>query len=120
MRVHVGEDARQQGRNLLVVVVGEVVSVQVEVQCGRGRRVQEVRGQEHPAGLGQELQADGRLTLPFCPDGGDTAERSPRQRHDDKLPHKFHMPPKIVQNIIKTMVWGLNLDICQIFFFTFF
>lgn len=65
---NVAEDVRQQrGRSL-----GKV-PVQVEVQSRRGRRVQEVRGQEHPAGLGQELQAHGRLTLPLRPAGGASA-----------------------------------------------
>lgn len=56
MGVGVGQDAGQQGRGL-VVVVG-VASVQVKVQGGRGRRVQEVCGQEHPAGFSQQLQTN--------------------------------------------------------------
>lgn len=59
----VGEDAGQQGRPRVVVVV------QVEVECGRGRGVQVVCGQEHPAGLSQQLQTDGGLPLPLGPDG---------------------------------------------------
>lgn len=70
----VGQDVGQQGRDWVVEVVvgGGVASVQVQVQCGRGRRVQVVCGQEHPAGFSQQLQADSRLTLPLRSDGRNT------------------------------------------------
>lgn len=52
----VGEEVGQQGRGQ-VLRVG-VASVEVKVQCGRGRWVQVVCGQEHPAGFSQQLQTN--------------------------------------------------------------
>lgn len=64
--VGVGQDTGQQGRGRMMV--GGLASVQVQVQCGRGRRVQVVWGQEHPASFSQELQTHSWLTLPLGPD----------------------------------------------------
>lgn len=67
--IGVGQDMGQQGRGR--VMMGGVASVHVQVQCGRGRRVQVVWGQEHPSGFSQELQTHSWLTLPLGPDRGD-------------------------------------------------
>lgn len=56
--ITVGEDMGQQGWDR-VLVMGVLASVQVQVQCGGGRRIQVVWRQEYPPGLSQQLQTDG-------------------------------------------------------------
>lgn len=54
------------GKGWDCVLMG-VSSEEIQVQCGRGRRVQKVWGQEHSGVFSQQLQSNGWLAFPLGP-----------------------------------------------------